>query len=84
MKIRKMKLTGEEKRIERDLEKGVYIDAPKEEFEEIAEMLRQRKKDAVLSIRVNRVDLDNIKKKAQKLGVRYQSLISELIHQAAG
>jgi len=43
----------------------------------------RRKKDAVLNIRVNHEDLHEIKGKAKKLGVRYQSFISELLHQVA-
>jgi predicted DNA binding CopG/RHH family protein len=46
--------------------------------------LAARKKDAVLNIRVNREDLKNIKRKAKKYGIRYQTLISEWIHRIAG
>jgi predicted DNA binding CopG/RHH family protein len=35
------------------------------------------------SLRVNRQDLDGIKTKAKRLGVAYQSLISEPLHQFA-
>jgi len=56
---------------------------PKEEFNRIAEAIARRKKDAVLSIRVNSQDLENLKKKAKRLGIPYQTFVSELIHQYA-
>ena len=43
----------------------------------------RRKKDAVLNMRVNRQDLAGLKQKARRLGVPYQSFISELLHHFA-
>ena len=40
-------------------------------------------RDAVLNIRVNSWDLAQIKQKAQKLGIKYQTLISEILHKVA-
>jgi predicted DNA binding CopG/RHH family protein len=77
------KLTRNEKKIEGALIKGEFVDVGKAEFEEIAESLAARKKDAVLNIRVNSEDLKNIKRKAKKYGVRYQTLVSEWIHRVA-
>ena len=77
------KLSKNEKGIERALIKGEFTDVGKAEFEEIAESLAARKKDAVLNIRVNSEDLKNIKRKAKKYGVRYQTLVSEWIHRVA-
>ena len=56
---------------------------PKEEYDDIAKALAGRRKDTVLNIRVNSQDLKNIKKKAQKMGVRYQTFISEILHRVA-
>jgi predicted DNA binding CopG/RHH family protein len=78
------KLNAYEKKIEKNLLKGEFVDVGKPEFEAIAQSLAARKKDAVLNIRINKEDLENIKRKAKKYGVRYQTLISELIHRAAG
>ena len=82
MKSKRMRLTKEERENERDNERGLYVDAPKELTDEIVEMLKRRKKDAILSIRINSIDLARVKQKASKLGVRYQSYIAELIHRA--
>ena len=79
--MRKIKLTKEERAIEDNLEQFVRID--KREYEQIIQAIAARKKDAVLNIRVNSHDLANIKNKAERLGVRYQTFISELIHRIA-
>jgi predicted DNA binding CopG/RHH family protein len=81
--MRRIKLTRQEKAIEAALEKGEYVDVSKEEFARIAEALEARKKDTILHIRVNSGDLNNIKNKAQKLGVKYQTFISEVLHRLA-
>ena len=52
-------------------------------FETLAESIQSRKKDAVLNIRMNSRALKNIKVKAQKLGIKYQTLIAELLHHVA-
>ena len=79
--MRKIKLTKEERAIEDNLEQFVRID--KQEYEQIVRAIAARKKDAVLNIRVNSHDLASIKSKAERLGVRYQTFISELIHRIA-
>lgn len=76
------RLTQEEKKIEKALVQGEYIDVGKGEFDEIAKSLATRKKDAILTIRVNSADLKKIKHKAKKHGIHYQSLISEWLHHA--
>lgn len=77
------KLTKNEKEIENALLKGEFRDIGKSEFEEIAQSLSARKKDSVLNIRINSEDLKNIKRKAKKYGIRYQTLIAEWIHRVA-
>ena len=81
--MRTFKLTTQEKQIEKELLEGTYKRVSKSEFKTIADAINKRKKDAVLNIRVNKQDLDNIKKKAKRLGVRYQTFISEVIHRIA-
>ena len=78
-----MKLTREEKKIEAELERGEWVEAPKEEFDRIAKMLELRRKDAVLNIRVNGNDLKLLKQKAKKRGIKYQTFISEILHRIA-
>lgn len=77
------KLTQSEKKLENSLIRGEFMDVGKAEFEVMAQSLSARKKDAVLNIRINSEDLINIKRKAKKYGIRYQSLISEWIHRVA-
>ena len=78
--MKRMRLTKEEKVIEKAIERGEYVDAGKEEFQRISKILAARKKDAILHIRVNSQDLNNIKAKARKLGIKYQTFISEILH----
>ena len=81
--MRKIKLNRQEKEIENDLLAGHYVDSEPGEFEAIAEAIKARRKDSVLNIRVNSLDLKLLKQKAQRLGVRYQTFIGELLHRAA-
>ncbi|MFA5271207.1 MAG: antitoxin [Candidatus Omnitrophota bacterium] len=79
--MRKIKLTRAEKSIEESLEQFVPVD--KNEYEQIVQAIASRRKDAVLNIRVNRNDLKSIKHKANKLGIKYQTFISEILHRVA-
>ena len=81
--MRRIKLTKEEQAIDDALVRGEYVNVSKEEFDAIARALAARRKDTVLNIRVNSVDLQNIKDKARKMGVKYQTFISELLHKVA-
>lgn len=81
--MRRIKLSREEREIENALERGEYVDVDRAEFEEIAQAIAARRKDAVLNIRVNSRDLRSIKQKAKRLGVRYQTFISEFLHRLA-
>ena len=79
--MKKFKLTKEEQWIEDHLEE--FVPVSREKFEMIKQAIERRKKDAVLNIRVNSYDLESIKQKARKLGVKYQTLISEILHKLA-
>jgi predicted DNA binding CopG/RHH family protein len=81
--MRTIKLTRQEKAIEDALMKGEYINVSKEEFNEMAQSIAARRKDAVLNVRVNSNDLKNLKHKAQRLGIKYQTFISEILHKVA-
>ncbi|HAM34472.1 MAG TPA: antitoxin [Elusimicrobia bacterium] len=80
---KRINLNLSEKAIERAVSRGEFRPASKEEFEKIAGAVARRKKDAVLNIRVNSQDLASIKAKARRMGIPYQSFVSELIHQYA-
>jgi len=81
--MRKINLTRQEKAVEDSLLKSEYINVGKNDFEAIAEAIAVRKKDAVLNVRVNSRDLASIRQRAQKLGIKYQTFISEVIHRIA-
>ena len=81
--MRRIKLTKYEKDIEDRLLRGEYVDGSKEEFDEIAASLAARRKNAVLNIRINSQDLESLKTKAQRLGIKYQTFISEILHRVA-
>lgn len=81
--MKRVKLTRQEREIEQALLKGEYVDVDKLDLAQVAQAVAHRKKDAVLNLRVNRDDLEVIKQKARKLGVRYQPFLSELIHRVA-
>ena len=80
---KRAKLSQSERTIERAVHRGEYRPASRKEFNRIAEAIARRKKDAVLSIRVNKRDLESIKAKARRMGIPYQTFVSEIIHQYA-
>ncbi|MCG2711910.1 MAG: antitoxin [Candidatus Omnitrophica bacterium] len=81
--MKKIRLTKEEKKIEDSLMRGEYIKVKGAPLNKIQEALIARKKDRTMTIRVNSDDIEKIKKKAEKIGVKYQSFISEILHQVA-
>ena len=81
--MKRNKLTRKEKQIEGALTRGEYTDVGKTEFNHIAEAITARRKDAVLNLRINSQDLENLKQKARKLGVKYQTFVSEILHRVA-
>ncbi len=83
MNLRNIKLTRQEKTIEDALIRGEYVPVGKAEFDMIARAIAERKKNAVLNIRINKYDLESLKQKAKKRGVKYQTFISEILHRVA-
>jgi hypothetical protein len=79
----KYKLTKEERAIDRSIARGEYVPVSPAESKEIAEAIARRRKAAVLSIRINQQDLDNLKRKAKQYKVPYQSFIAEILHRHA-
>jgi predicted DNA binding CopG/RHH family protein len=77
------RLSQEEKEIETALLKGEFKPLQGKKLEKIESALRARKKDVTMTIRVNSQDIEKIKNKANKLGIKYQSYISEILHQVA-
>ena len=81
--MRRIKLTRYEKETEDALIRGEYVPVSKEKFDEIVRAIEMRRKKKVLNIRINEQDLENIKTKAKKLGVKYQTFIGEILHKVA-
>ena len=79
--MKKIKLTREEKRIERDLLAGKYKNVTGKLLAEVSKSIANRKKDYVMTIRVSSADIKKIKQRAHRLGVKYQTFISEILHQ---
>jgi len=61
----------------------VNIDLAKTDMARIIDSINTRRKDAVLNMRVNSKDLKSIKDKSKRLGIKYQTFLSELIHRVA-
>ena len=80
---RNIKLTRQEKETEDALMAGEFVNVESKELEEISQAIARRRKDAVLNIRVNSQDIISIKQKAKKLGIKYQTFISEVLHKVA-
>lgn len=81
--MKRIKLTRQERQIEDALLNDEYVNVSKAEFNRIAEAITARRKDTVLNLRINSQDLESLKQKAHKLGVRYQTFISEILHRIA-
>jgi predicted DNA binding CopG/RHH family protein len=81
--MKKISLTKEERDVENALLHGEFKPLKGKELETIEKALKARKKDVTMTIRVNSEDIKRIKDKANKLGIKYQSYISEIIHQVA-
>jgi len=79
--MRKIKLTREEQWIEDHMEE--FVPASKEMFDLVKRSLEARKKNAVLNLRINAGDLINLKAKAKKMGLKYQTFIAEVLHNVA-
>lgn len=81
-----MKLDSQEKRIEKALEKGKYINTAslaktKKLFEEAVKNHKELSKTKRITIRVNNEDLIKVKARAKKSNVPYQTLLNALIRQ---
>jgi predicted DNA binding CopG/RHH family protein len=63
------------------MEEFVPVTGP--EYDAIVAALERKKKEMVLNMRINRDDLEAIKHKARKAGIKYQTLISEILHRFA-
>ena len=81
--MRRITLTREEQAIENALLRGEYVPADRKEFNKIARALAHWRNKTVLNIRINNGDLEALKTRAKRHGVKYQTFIAELLHRVA-
>ena len=81
--MKKQNLDAEEKEIMDAIENDEFVPVTGVELKRVADAIAARKKDMTLTIRVNRKDINRIKKMAQKRKIPYQSYLSEVIHRIA-
>ncbi len=81
--MKKQHLDQEEKAIMEAIERDEFVPVTGADLRRVADAIAARKKDMTLTIRVNRNDINRIKKMAQKRRIPYQSYISEVIHRIA-
>jgi predicted DNA binding CopG/RHH family protein len=81
--MRRTKLDKEEKEIMKAIEQNEFLPVRGKELRAVADAVAARKRDMTLTIRVNRKDINLIKKMAQAKGIPYQSYLSEVIHRVA-
>jgi len=74
----KFNLTEEEKEIENNLEN--YQTASEQKKEHVGRIIDEAKKNKAISLRINNYDLEKLKDKADKEGVPYQTLITNILH----
>ena len=79
----RLNVTTQDKSLEDSLATGEILSVNPDEFHRIAQSIAERKKDAVVNVRINSLDLQSLKEKARKMGVKYQTFISELLHRVA-
>ena len=76
--MKKLVLSKEEKEVERNFDKLQPIShATKKNIERIIEGSR---KSQPISLRINKIDLEILKEKANKTGLPYQTMINVIIH----
>ena len=83
MRLKRFKLTKSERELENAFLRGEMVPGSKAEFDLITRAIAERKKNAVLNIRINKYDLESLKQKAKKHGIKYQTFIAEILHRVA-
>ena len=80
--MKNVKLTREEKTLQKDMDKGEYVSIPKGEWEKHIASAKEflRKKDARITIRLNSQDVRALKTEASREGLPYQTLIGTILH----
>ncbi len=74
----KIKLDADEQRIEDHFDQ--FISVSKDERARIESIIEKTRKNMSISLRITHYDLDKIKRKAEKNGLPYQTLITNVLH----
>ena len=78
-----MRYTKEEKEIRESFRKGEIEYLPKEEGKKYQKWAKAQAKNTLISLRINGLDLMNLKAIAAKKGKKYQTYIGEILHREA-
>jgi predicted DNA binding CopG/RHH family protein len=78
VKMKRNKLTEEEKLIENDIDKLKPVSGEKKA--KIKKILTGARKSKSISLRISAYDLDKLKEKAERIGIPYQTLINSILH----
>ena len=76
--MKKPELDNYEKEIEKDILK--YKRASSSKIEKIEKIIQKANEKKNISLRLNSQDLDQLKSRAEKEGIPYQTLISSILH----
>ena len=76
--MKKTVLNKEEKEVEKNAHKFVPVSSSRKK--QIEAMIKESKKSRSISLRINEHDLHDLKIKAEKNGLPYQTMINVIIH----
>ena len=76
--MRNKRLDNYEQQIEDDAERFVQADG--EERSKIEQILANSRKTCNINIRISEYDLEQVKRRAEREGLPYQTLISSILH----
>jgi len=70
-------------KIKNKMIKKEYKIITNKKLKNIVNAITSRKKDTTITIRINSQDIKSIKLKSKKMGIKYQTFISEILHEIA-
>ena len=86
LKERDQRLTRLQRQSEEELLRGEWVNSSSEDQPRLQRMVvafrKNYRKDKILNLRINGIDLDRLKAKAKRSGMKYQTYITSSLHQA--
>ena len=76
--MKKIVLNKEEREIEKNA--GIYTPVSVSRKKQTEKMIKKSRKSRSISMRINEEDLNQLKKKAEKNGLPYQTMLNVVIH----